>query len=34
MWVNANKPTWEEKVKYLFDKGLANNVNKTGIKVH
>jgi hypothetical protein len=34
MWSNANKPTWEEKVKYLFDKGLANNVNKTGIKVH
>ena len=34
MWVNANKPTWEEKIKYLLDKGLVKNVNRGGIKVH
>ena len=34
MWVNANKPTWEEKIKHLLDKRLVNNVNRGGIKVH
>jgi hypothetical protein len=34
MWSQKEKPTWEEKVKYLLDKGLANNVNRGGIRVY